>query len=145
MRGRSRRISQRLFTLQACFNAGLERLYSKPVLAAFLFQNCDQGFYVDAEKVASVQAANTFLDPKLEIISVDQRLVATASVPVELRSTIDSKVQVESLNCSLNDGEETPCPEPLVFAGLADGNYVLRVTLTDSRGLTIPCSIKRQV
>lgn len=72
----------------------------------------------------------------MEIISADQRLVATASVPVELRSTIDSKVQVESLNCSLNDGEETPCPEPLVFAGLVDGNYVLRVTLTDSRGLT---------
>jgi alpha-tubulin suppressor-like RCC1 family protein len=103
-------------------------------IAMMAFQNCAPGFQVDAEVLASEQAAAA--TPELDL-SANAELTNATDVTLSFAVGGVSSNMVLKTTCQLNDLELKECPaKSITYSGLADGDYVFKVSVETPRGKT---------
>ncbi|CAN5568130.1 hypothetical protein BH10BDE1_BH10BDE1_34080 [soil metagenome] len=98
------------------------------------FQNCSPGFEINADILASEQAAAA--QPELDL---SQNAALTNATDVSLGFAVGgvSSTMILKTTCQLNDLEVKECAaKSITYSALADGDYVFKVTVETPRGKT---------
>ena len=110
---------------------------------AFFYQNCSGGFKTDemmnTQQLLQQSTSAALSVPQIEIVSAPSNISNSKNISIQLKTSLDSRTQIKSLTCQLNNNTVVDCSNQVFTANnLADGDYTLRLSLEDSAGQKAP-------
>jgi hypothetical protein len=98
---------------------------------AIAFQNCGEGFQSQFdEEFASLASAA----PVIQVTNAPGDLSNQRTVTIGIEVIANQYATVKSVTCVLDDNAPADCGEVFMAVDLLDGDHVLKINATDSRG-----------